>query len=56
MADLCKEIQLYDPVRRLLEKNGYLVKAEVNDCDIVAFKEDKLALVDLKLQFNLKVV
>lgn len=56
MADLCKEIQLYDPVRRLLEKNGYLVKAEVNDCDIVAFKEDKLAVVELKLHFNLKVV
>lgn len=56
MADLCKEIQLYDPVRRLLEKNGYLVKAEVNDCDVVAFKEDKLAVVELKLHFNLKVV
>ncbi len=56
MADLCKEIQLYDPVRRLLEKNGYLVKAEVNDCDIVAFKEDELAVVELKLHFNLKVV
>ena len=56
MADITKEVQLYEPVKRLLERNGYAVKAEVNDCDIAAFRGDELVVVELKLHFNLKVV
>ncbi len=51
-----KETQLFEPVRRLLEKNGYTVKAEVMDCDIAAFKDNELLVVEMKRQFNLKVV
>lgn len=56
MAAIEKETQLYEPVKRLLEKNGYMVKAEVKDCDIAAFRGDDLIVVEMKRQFNLKVV
>lgn len=56
MADIKKEVQLFEPVKKLLESNGYTVKAEVNDCDIAAFRGDELVVVELKLHFNLKVV
>jgi hypothetical protein len=51
-----RETQLFEPVRRLLEKNGYTVKAEIQACDIVAFKDDEILVVEMKRQFNLKVV
>lgn len=56
MPKIEKETQLFEPVRRLLEQNGYEVKAEVKDCDIAAFKGDELLVVELKRQFTLKVV
>lgn len=56
MPQFEKETQLYEPVKRLLEKHGYTVKAEVKDCDIAAFKDGELLVVELKRQFNLKVV
>ena len=56
MADIKREVQLFEPVKKLLESNGYTVKAEVNDCDIAAFRGDELVVVELKLHFNLKVV
>ena len=56
MADIDKEVQLYAPVKKLFEGYGYTVKAEVNDCDVVALKGDELVVVELKLHFNLKVV
>jgi hypothetical protein len=51
-----RETQLYEPEKRLIEKNGYTVKAEVEDCDIAAFKGDEILVVEMKRQFNLKVV
>jgi hypothetical protein len=54
--DFTKETELYEPVKRLLEKEGYIVKAEVKSCDIAAFKGDELLVVEMKRQFNLKVV
>lgn len=56
MTAIKKETQLYEPVKKLLEQNGYTVKAEVKDCDIAAFKGDDLLVVEMKRQFNLKVV
>lgn len=56
MSDFKKETQLFEPVRRLLEKNGYTVKAEVKNCDIAAFKGDELLVVEMKRTLNLKVV
>ncbi len=56
MLQIDRETQLFEPVRRLLEKKGYTVKAEVKDCDIAAFRENELLVVELKRQFSLKVV
>lgn len=51
-----KEIDLYQPVHNFLTAQGYLVRGEVNDCDIAASKDDQLVVVELKRQFNLELV
>lgn len=51
-----KEEDLYLPVKDYLVFNGWQVKAEVNYCDIVAVKDDKLLIVELKLSLNLEVI
>ncbi len=51
-----KETNLYLPVCRFFEKEGYVVQAEVNHCDLVAVKENEIILVELKGSFCLKLV
>ena len=51
-----KESDLYEPVKKLLEENGFDVQAEVKGCDIAAKKDDELIIVELKKNFNLKLV
>ncbi len=52
-----KETHLYLPVKRLLESQGYEVKAEVRNCDVVAIRGDEEpVVVELKLTLNLTVV
>lgn len=52
-----KESDLYPPLKRFLEAQGYEVKGEVNDCDVVAVREnEEPVVVELKLSFNLNVV
>ncbi len=54
---MAKETDLYGPVKTLLEAAGYKVKAEVNGCDVVAFKDDgTTVIVELKLVFSLDLV
>ena len=43
-----KEEDLYKPLRIYLEKQGYTVRAEVQECDLVATKGDDLLIVELK--------
>jgi len=52
-----KESELYAPIKRFLEKQGYEVKGEIKDCDILAVRgsEDPI-VVELKLTFNLDVL
>lgn len=50
------ETDLYEPIRRFLIEEGYMVQAEVKGCDIAAKKEEKLVIVELKKRFNLKLV
>jgi hypothetical protein len=52
-----KEIDLYDPVKRFLESQGYEVKGEIRECDIMAVRgtEDPV-VVELKLAFSLDVL
>lgn len=52
-----KETDLYPPLKRFLEAQGYTVKSEIGSCDVVAVRGDEAPLVvELKLTLNLDVV
>lgn len=49
-----KEADLYPPVKALLEEQGYVVKAEVGDADVVAVRGgEPPVIIELKLSLNL---
>lgn len=51
------ETALYLPVKRFLEAQGYQVKSEVRDCDVVAVRGDEPPLiVELKTAFSLQLL
>lgn len=51
------EMDLYPPVKALLESQGYVVKGEVQGCDVVGVRGDEPpVVVELKRTFNLAVV
>lgn len=51
------EIDLYDPVKRFLEAQGYVVKGEVRECDVVAIRgEEAPVIVELKSGFSLQLL
>lgn len=51
------EAELYDPIKRFLEAQGYLVKGEISPCDVVAVRNDEPpVIVELKEQFNLALI
>jgi len=52
-----KESDLYLPVKRFLESQGYEVKGEVGDCDVAGVRGDEeLVVVELKLSLNIELV
>lgn len=52
-----KESNLYLPLKQFLEAQGYEVKGEVQNCDVVAVRGDESpVVVELKLSLNLEVV
>ena len=52
-----KETDLYVPVKSFLEKQGYEVKSEVTDCDVVAIRgTDPPVIVELKLSLSLDLL
>jgi hypothetical protein len=52
-----REIELYQPVKAFLEAQGYAVKAEVSECDVVAIRGDEPpVVVELKMRFNLELL
>lgn len=52
-----KESDLYLPLKQFLEAQGYEVKAEIQDCDVLAVRgEEPPVVVELKLSLNLGVV
>ena len=52
-----RETDLYPPIKRFLEDQGYEVKGEVADCDVVAIRGDEdPVVVELKTTFNLPLV
>jgi len=53
------ETSLYLPIKRFLEDQGFMVKGEIGNCDLVALKEGEPPLVvigEMKLSFNLELV
>ena len=52
-----KESDLYPPVKAYLAAQGYDVKAEIGDCDLMAVRgEEPPVVVELKLTFSLTLV
>jgi hypothetical protein len=52
-----KETDLYPPLKKFLESQGYEVKGEVQDCDALAVRDDESpVVVELKLSINLTVI
>ncbi len=51
------ERDLYFPIRLFLEAQGYTVKSEINDCDVVAVNsEQALVIVEMKTVLNVKLL
>lgn len=51
------ESDLYPPVKAYLEAQGYVVKAEIGDCDLLARRgQEPPLVVELKLTFSLALV
>ena len=50
------ETDLYEPIQHYFHSQGYEVQAEVNDCDVVAFKDDSLIIVELKVNLNITLL
>lgn len=51
-----KETDLYLPVKSLLISQGFLVKAEIKDIDILGSKDDFLCAVELKTKLSIKLI
>ncbi len=52
-----RETDLYAPVKSFLIGQGYDVKSEINDCDLVALRGDEPpVIVELKLRLSLAVI
>lgn len=51
-----QEADLYEPIQHYFHSLGYKVQAEVNDCDVVAFKEASLIIIELKLHLNITLL
>lgn len=53
---MAKEKDLYKPVEKYFKELGYKVNGEVLDCDLTAYNEDELIIVELKLSFNMTLL
>jgi hypothetical protein len=51
-----QETDLYAPVRGCFVDRGYEVRGEVDDCDLVAVREDDLVVVELKRGLTIELL
>ncbi len=52
-----QEVDLYPPLKTYLEKQGYEVKSEILNCDVVAIRgEEAPIIIELKLGLNLTIL
>jgi len=56
MKNTYKESDMYEPIKKLLTSQGFIVRGEVKDCDIAAIKEGELWIVEMKLAANLTLI
>lgn len=56
IGDKVKETEIYNPIRRFLETEGYHIKAEVNHVDVYGIKDNLTITVELKTQISLKLI
>lgn len=54
--DKLYEVDLFKPVQKHFSKQGFEVYGEVNDCDVVALKNDELIIIELKLSLNVDLL
>jgi len=50
-----KEVEMYKPLKKFLQMQGYIVHSEVESVDVMAQKGDELLIVEMKLSFNLQL-
>lgn len=50
------EHELFEPVKRLLTRQGFQVQGEVKSLDVLAVKDQETIAVELKLMINLKLI
>lgn len=50
------EAELYGPIKRFLEAQGYVVKGEVGACDVLAVRADVPVVVELKERLTLALI
>jgi len=51
------EVELYGPIKRFLEAQGYAVKGEIGPCDIMAVRGDEPpVIVEMKERLNLALI
>lgn len=54
---IMQEVDLYPPLKSYLEGQGYEVKGEILNCDVVAFRpEDPPIIIELKLSLNMSIL
>lgn len=50
------EKDLFEPINSYLLAQGYSVYSEVKNCDVIAKKNDEIIIIELKKNFNLKLI
>jgi len=50
------EVDLYEPIQQYFTKKGYNVYGEVNDCDVVAVKDEELIIIELKVLLSINLL
>ena len=55
-APKLKETDLYAPIKSYLLDQGYTVRSEVKNCDIVAKKDKELVVIEMKLHFSVDLL
>lgn len=56
MTQMRYEYELYEPVKRLLVRQGFRVQGEVKSLDVMGVKGEETIGVELKLAVNLKLI